>query len=252
MRSNRLVDIHCHIIPGVDDGPEVEEEFLSLARHLAGLGFSDIIATPHTKHDLYDISHKNIVDGVQKCNRLLKKNGIDVTVHPGAEYPLQPGLTKSSAELTTLNNSRYILLELPFSQPIPHYAEQAMFEFRARGLVPILAHPERASALQQEPHLADNLIQYGAMLQVNLSSLQGVYGKRVHNTALEWIKAGKVQLLATDSHRVRRLNLLKLRRGIRSFDTLMVLNPRAVLEDKPIAPVPPHQGLLRRMFGSKT
>ena len=127
-----------------------------------------------------------------------------------------------------------------------------MFEFRARGLVPILAHPERASALQQEPHLADNLIQYGAMLQVNLSSLQGVYGKRVHNTALEWIKAGKVQLLATDSHRVRRLNLLKLRRGIRSFDTLMVLNPRAVLEDKPIAPVPPHQGLLRRMFGSKT
>jgi protein-tyrosine phosphatase len=241
-----MIDIHCHILPGIDDGPQTIKQSLSIAESLVAKGYRQIIATPHTRDGIFNVQSDSIYAKTIELNQALQNLSVDLAIYPGAEYPLIPELLDS--ELVTLNNSRYLLVELPFTQPVPQYAEDLFFQLQTKGLVPILAHPERCRGIQENPDLVKEYARLGVLLQVNIASIFGRYGRGVRQLAENFIKQGLIHFLATDSHRPFKYDLEQLQQqlGKTSLDKYTAANPQAVLansndhispplEDKPKA-----------------
>lgn len=227
-----MIDVHCHILPGIDDGPRDMEQSLAVAKTLTESGFRHVIATPHAMDGIYNAEPAAIRAKTAELNQALKIAGLDLTVYPGAEYPLRPELLNSDP--VTLNNSRYILVELPFGQPIPRYAEDLFFQLQAGGLIPILAHPERCWGILERPGLVRAYAESGVMMQVTIASFFGRYGKEAGRLVRDWLKHGLVRFLASDSHRPFAYDLARLKQelGESAWDRLLTAHPAAVISNE--------------------
>jgi protein-tyrosine phosphatase len=142
-----LIDIHSHILPGLDDGSQSMEETLAMLKMAAADGITGVVATPHVNNSIYPNSKETIIAKVEEVNRLLQSEHIPISVFPGAEIRLEPDLPERMAkkELLTINNTgSYLLIELP-AEFIPTYTEQSLYELQLQGVIPIIAHPERCS-----------------------------------------------------------------------------------------------------------
>jgi len=146
-----MIDTHLHILPGVDDGPESMEESVALARVLVQEGIYSAIATPHYNDQFVQRSAAEIKERVNELQQVLDRQGILLRLFAGHEALIQPGLVDDiqAGRLATLNGSRYLLLELWNSSWLPE-TERVIFELRASGITPILAHPERYRVFQKE------------------------------------------------------------------------------------------------------
>lgn len=233
-----MIDIHCHILPGIDDGPQTIAQSLSIARALAAEGYHHVIATPHSRDGIFNAEPETIYAKTKQLNQALLDTGIDLTVYPGAEYPLIPDLLVG--QLVTLNRTRYLLIELPFTQPIPQYAEDILFQLKAKGLIPILAHPARCLGIREDTGLVEKYFAQGILIQVNTASFLGHYGKRVQYLAEKLIRQGLVHFIATDSHNPLQYDLGSLirRLGKSCWDRLTSTNPMVVLRDSDEAIIP--------------
>jgi protein-tyrosine phosphatase len=194
-----MIDLHCHVLPGVDDGAasiDVSRRMLERARNM---GFSSIVATPHLTGPLDDRYHQLITFARDWILPLADEAG--VTLVPGFEIRLTPDLADRlrAGECSMLGSSRTVLVDLACIE-LPHFVDDALFSIQTAGFQPILAHPERYPAIQRGPELGVAFAERGIALQVTIGSLAGAFGKLARKTAEELLKLGAVHLVATDAH----------------------------------------------------
>ena len=227
------VDMHSHLLPGLDDGLKEMEKTVAFIRDLHELGYTKLICTPHILSDLYPNTRQTILPKLYAVREALAKAKIPVKVEAAAEYMMDHDfselLEKSKKEdLLTIHN-HYILVEMSYLAPSPNF-EQTIFDLRMLGLEPILAHPERYSYYHQNFKQYERFKDLGCKLQVNLLSLSGVYGPQVKKSAEKLFKNKMVDFLGTDMHHDMHLKMLKELAAKKSFyDTVMdadLLNKR--------------------------
>jgi protein-tyrosine phosphatase len=194
-----LIDLHCHILPETDDGPDTLEESLEMAQKAVADGIQTIVATPHNHNGVYINAPHTIRARVDDLNDALTAHRIPLTVLPGAEEHFRPDL--ASAELCCLDPSgRYVLVEFPF-MTIPGPAADVLHALRRAGRTPILAHPERNAVIQNHPDVLLELVTTtGALCQITAMSLTGELGEAAMNCAYQLVLAGLAHIIASDAH----------------------------------------------------
>ena len=197
-----MIDLHCHILPGVDDGPKNLNESLEMARIYKEAGYTRVVATPHqVPGTTWMSSIEEIEQKIVVLNHTLSTESIKLDVLPGMEIafdPLIPDLLQKG-QLLTLGQSSYVLIETPFQQ-LPLGWEQIVFAVLSKGYLILLAHPERCAQLAARPKLVDRLIESGISLQVNWDSFLGYNGRQALRMANYMAQSGYIHCLATDSH----------------------------------------------------
>jgi len=199
-----MIDIHCHILPGIDDGPASWEESLAMARQAAADGIRCIVATPHVEPSLDYPKPAQIQTLVQQLNDKLAAENISLSVFPGAELPALPELLEalSAGRVLTLGaQSPYVLVELYAATPSAFY-EELFFRMQLAGYIPVIAHIERIMLLRTKPHILQEWRARGYRLQMNASSLCGSWLSRRYARRL--LQRGYVDILASDGHDVSR------------------------------------------------
>lgn len=239
-----VVDLHCHILDGIDDGPKTLEESVSLCRKLEEKGIGKVVATPHFIGD-YDNkpTPKLIADKISTLESEIRKEGIKLEIYPGMEVFASHDTVEriKQGEILSLNNSRYILIEFSFEN-IPRYMADLLFSIQLEGYIPIIAHPERYNPQYMKSGLLSEVVDKGALLQVNSGSVMGVHGKSVRKEAIKLIRDGMVHLVGSDSHGGRRPvyaveEVEKTLAGIcgaGNAQKMVYTNPVRVFEDKEV------------------
>ena len=196
-----MIDVHLHILPGVDDGPSTLADALTLARSLVQEGVQVAVATPHYNDEYPQRPAREIVERVSDLQRELDRYAIPLRLLAGHEALIQPGLAADvqSGRIATLNGSRYLLLELWNSSWLPE-TERVIFELRALGIVPVLAHPERYHTIQQDYNRLRVLLEQGVLAQLTAGSLVGLQGKTARKCAETLLKRGLIHCIASDAH----------------------------------------------------
>ncbi len=204
------VDMHSHLLPGLDDGLKDLDTTVAFVKELHELGYRKLICTPHIISDLYPNSPETILPKLELVREAVKAQGIPVTIEAGAEYMVDPEMeisVKRGDKLLTFGKN-LILIEMSYIAASPNI-EQAIFALRLKGLQPIIAHPERYNFYHGDFAQYDRLVELGCLLQVNLLSLLGYYGKPIKMTAEKLFAKKMVSLVGTDMHHENHLNALK-------------------------------------------
>ncbi|MGD6831753.1 tyrosine-protein phosphatase [Sutcliffiella halmapala] len=200
-----MIDIHCHILPSVDDGAKHMTESIEMARAAVQQGITTIVATPHHNDGKYMNKKEEILEKVEELNSRLKKEAIDLTILPGQECRISGEIIEhyENGEVLTLNNtSKYIFIELPSSQ-VPLYTEKLVYDLQMKGLIPIIVHPERNAELIETPDKLYQLVKKGACTQVTAASVAGKFGKKIKKFSLDLIEANLVHFIASDAHNIK-------------------------------------------------
>ena len=196
-----MIDLHCHILAGLDDGARTIEESRAIARIAAREGVSAIAATPHVGGD-FATTVEQMERGVAELNRDFARERIGVTILHGGEIDLERlgTLTEEEIERFSLaQTGRYVLLEVPLIG-WPLYLNRRIFELRSAGVTPLLAHPERNGEVQRNPAVLAAAASTGALVQVTAASLDGRLGRRVKRACERLLELELVHVLATDAH----------------------------------------------------
>jgi len=196
-----MIDIHCHILPHIDDGPSSWTTSLNMCRQAVANGINTIIATPHTFNGVYHNNPESIEEKVKILNQKIKENNISLKILPGSEVHLSADIIEAikKKEILTLNKSNYILLEFPHTQ-IPLHIEEILFQIQIMGITPIIAHVERNLKFQQKPALLSRLIQRGALAQITAASLCGFFGPIPKKISQKFLSEELVYSIASDAH----------------------------------------------------
>lgn len=238
-----MIDIHSHIIPGVDDGASSMRDSLKMAAMAQEQGITAIIASPHYIDGLFCSDCNNNKRILEKLKLEIIKLNIKIDILLGneimASYDL-PDLIKSG-KATTLNNSRYLLMELPFLT-LPPYLYNLIFNLRLQGYTTILAHPERNERIMENPGLLLEAIRLGALVQTNASSIVGEHGRQVRKSSILLLKHNMIHFIATDAHSANnRISLLQNASKIIAYyyskerlHSLLYENPANVIDNRPI------------------
>lgn len=196
-----LIDIHCHLLPGLDDGPASGAEALALARLAAADGIATVIATPHQLGRYREVRAERIRAGVVQLQQVLQQHDVNLRILPGADVRIEPEVVekiRSGEVLTVADRGRHVLLELPHEVCPP--LDQLLAQLQQAGLCGILSHPERNLAIQAQPDLVGPLVESGWLIQITAASLTGTFGTRARGVA-EWlVQHGWVHFVATDAH----------------------------------------------------
>jgi protein-tyrosine phosphatase len=256
-----MIDIHAHIIPGLDDGPTDMEASVAMGRIYAGEGVSCVFSTSHSK-EAAEEGRSAIEERLEEVRAAWREAGIPVDIELGVEVFLNPDTVGDlrDGRLWTLGESRYVLVEVPY-QPWPVYADAALFDLRLAGYVPILAHPERYTAIQDNPAKMAELLEHGVLCQVTAGALLLKSGNAVRRTAEALVRHRLSQFIATDAHsphwrgpEVREaLRAAEHLAGEEAVRVMTVDNPLHILADSPIKPdpepLPTRKGRFGGLFG---
>lgn len=234
-----MIDIHCHILPDIDDGPEEIEATLEMLRIAEKDGITHIVATPHYRcQDVPTI--KDIEERVSRVRREMEKDGMTISLLMGADIRLTYELIAclASRAIPSINRSRYFLLELP--DLLPPHLEEFIHETRVKGYVPIITHPERNYRLLESPQRSEALWKAGALLQLTAMSITGDFGRQIKKYSLELLKMGCVDFVASDAHSTEhRVPVLsKAYKEVSSIldeesaQQMFIDNPKAVIENR--------------------
>lgn len=196
-----MFDLHCHLLPGIDDGATDPDMALAMARIAAADGIEVIACTPHIYPGLYDNTADGIRAAIAAFQARLDEAGIALRLVEGADVHLAPDLVDGirAGRVPTLAGSRYLLLEPPHHTAPPRF-EDAVFDLMAAGLVPVITHPERLSWVEDHYDVFARLATRGAWMQVTAGALTGRFGRRVQYWGERFVDEGHCMLLATDAH----------------------------------------------------
>jgi len=197
-----MIDLHCHILPGLDDGAANLEESLRMCSMAAEDGIKTIVATPHTLDGVYMNELTGIRQAVSDLNRHLIQNHIPVEILPGADVHVNINLLEllKEGKATTVNdNRRYLMLEFPH-RSVPPKVQNLIFELNLHGIIPILTHPERNMVLQHDLDLVHELVLQGVLVQITALSLLGEFGSGAERCSRDLLKRNLVHIIATDAH----------------------------------------------------
>jgi protein-tyrosine phosphatase len=201
INDSKWVDIHCHILPGFDDGALCLKEAIHMAKLAERSGITTIIATPHHANGLYECKADAVKAAVSELNGHLREAEVRVIILPGQEIRIHSDLLNGlqSGDILTLNETSYILLELP-TMHVPEYLEEMLYELSLRKLVPVIAHPERNAVLLRDHKRILRYRELGALLQITAQSVTGLFGKKIQKFAMALCKEHLVHFVASDAH----------------------------------------------------
>jgi len=200
-----MIDLHTHILPGIDDGVDTPEESLEFARVAVADGTRVIVATPHCKEGFYFNDRETVIAEVDKLRLLLEQEKIDLRLEVGAEVHICPELVERVADgraPTLADNGKTMLLELSLSQ-YPVELENLIFELKLAGIEVLLAHPERIRYFQDDIKRYEEAVRMGALGQITTGSVRGTFGNSVRQFSEELLRKGLIHVLASDGHNVR-------------------------------------------------
>lgn len=203
-----MIDIHNHLLYGLDDGPLDEESMLELAREAEKIGITDIVATPHYIKHRFRNNADIVKSRTEEVQSILNDHHIDIKVYPSQEIQMfgeeLEGL-ESGELLPITEGSRYVLIEFPFFS-IPEFAEQTFEKLFNAGYRPILAHPERIIPIQDDPQILFDLIDRGALCQVTAGSLVHKYGEDAKRVADYLLEQDAIHIVGSDAHNTSNRN----------------------------------------------
>jgi protein-tyrosine phosphatase len=238
-----MIDIHCHVLPGMDDGPEFLDKAIDMCRAAEADGVKCIVATPHYKPGTYEFSGSRIVEAVDTLMAAVQNRGLDIRVLPGAEVTVSPEMSANvkAGGYLTLNQGRYFLAEFsPLS--VPAGWDAFLLSFIHAGLSPIIAHPERNAWFVHHPDALAAAVQCGVKLQITAMSLAGGFGARARDFSLHLLRQNLVHVIASDSHSAdyrppRLAEAVCIAAdvvGRQRAEALVNANPCAIIEGRPI------------------
>jgi len=230
-----VIDIHCHILPNIDDGPATLKTSLSMASIAAKDGIHTVIATPHTEG--FRVNAERVADAVERLNYELQQKKIPLIVLPGHEIPFHQ--VTELADTHTLAGSRYVLVEFPHNY-VPEDAPHILFELHASGLIPVIAHPERNRAVIMNPDILADFIYSGVLVQITAASITGELGPDIERCAYHLLQNEMTHFIATDSHSpsfrkpVLRKALKTVSRliGTKKAEMLIIENPAKIIQSR--------------------
>lgn len=196
-----MIDIHCHILPGLDDGPENLDETLEMCRRSLAQGVQGVIATPHMYHGMFQTDRESIVETHAMVQEALASAEIPLRLYLGADLHLVPGLGMmiEEKEALTLNHGRYFLLELP-TRVLPPNLKDLVYGFISMGYRPVITHPERNDVILRQEQILLDLLGQGALCQITAMSVTGAFGKECERFCGRLLEAGAVHFIASDAH----------------------------------------------------
>lgn len=195
-----MIDIHTHIIYDVDDGSDTIEESVAILKSASLSGVTDIILTPHyIEHNEYN--KEKVLENYEALNREVEKQNINIKLHPGNEIAIYGNVSQILSEgvITTLANSRYVLIEFPMNVDVS-YVLDTIYEMRIKGLIPIIAHPERCECFRIHYDRIGQAVNEGALIQCNTGSMLGTYGNTAKKIVKKLLKDKLIHFFATDTH----------------------------------------------------
>jgi len=200
-----MIDIHSHILPGIDDGSKDMEMSIKMLKLAEAKGTKTIVATPHYIRGIYENYYDEILTLHQELKLQAKTSGIDIEILLGQEVMLDKYSLKLCKEkkLRGINGTSYLLIEFPMDK-LPKDALDLIYELRLLNIKPIIAHPERYEYIYETPTAINGFIEEECLFQINTGSLQGLFGKKVQNCAKLLIREGLVNFIASDAHSLNR------------------------------------------------
>ena len=234
-----MIDFHSHILPQTDDGSISLEETINILKEAKQVGFTKIISTSHYLEGYYESNQKERNELLEK----IKQENVEVELYLGSEIYISENMIEflKDKKASSINNSRYVLFELPMGNETV-LAKEMIYRLIENDYVPIIAHPERYSYVQDNPEYVNELLDMGAMFQSNYGSIIGLYGKKAEKTVKKLLKENLIQFLGSDVHREEHVYVLmpkilkKLKKIISSekLEELTETNPQKVLNNEEI------------------
>lgn len=196
-----MIDIHNHVLIGVDDGPKTEADAVSLLEQAIEQGITDVIATPHHYSGDWRTPSHVVDEKLRELKSIAEKYNLNINIHRGQEIRVNGDIIKElkSGDNISLNDSQYILIEFPFGD-LPLYSEKLFFDLQIQGYIPLIAHPERCMPLLRNPSKLYEIVQKGAISQLTASSITGGHGESVKNKSLKFIENNLAHVIASDAH----------------------------------------------------
>lgn len=235
-----MIDIHCHILPGVDDGPRDWDLAVAMCRLAYEDGITHAVATPHANY-AFEFSPDKIR---QQLSELQARATLRPTILTGCDFHLDFDKLQElyrAPERFTINQKSYLLVEFDAMHVLPHF-DRLFYEMQSHGVTPIVTHPERNVGLQNQPALVRRMIDVGAPVQVTAASLEGRFGSRAERFAKQLLKQQMVHFVASDAHDAesrppvlsRAYEIVRQEFGEALAEQLFLANPRAVLDGTPL------------------
>ncbi|MEW5692646.1 MAG: CpsB/CapC family capsule biosynthesis tyrosine phosphatase [Candidatus Hydrogenedentota bacterium] len=260
-----MIDIHSHILPNLDDGPDDFETSLEMMRIAEQDGITDIIATPHLLTNSVDKEKVKLIhSNVSLLNEIAENEKINVKLHPASENMASEDMTKHLLQKKTIlplnKNNRYLLIEFSLYN-IPDWAELLIFQCLIDGIIPVLSHPERIKTVIEDPSIIYDLVIKGVLCQMDAPSITGVFGKDIQKLAFKLLQCRLIHFIGTDSHNTTtRKPVLSQARdkaaeivGEKMAEILVYDNPKSVLEGSDIKGfVPKNPANFFSLYFSKT
>ncbi len=235
-----MIDLHNHIIPCIDDGSASIAESIEIAKEALASGFTGIFCTSHFAEELFLEREDNELY-LNDLRKALKNENINIELYSGNEVFISSDILEWLKEnkFQTLNKGKYFLMELPMHTTNISYLNDLIYDITNEGYIPIFAHPERYTFVQENPNALIELINSGALFQMNYGSLIGFYGKSAQKAAAILLKNNMIHFLATDNHRKKTIYrkmdeiILKVKKIIDddTFEILTRVNAERVLKN---------------------
>ena len=236
-----MIDIHSHIIPNVDDGARSVEETFNILKEAQEAGFTDVILTSHFLLIYYETNAQELIFWKEKLQEVLKKQGTKINLHSGMEIYITNQMEEllENKKILTLANSRYMLIELPLATNVKYF-DYVVYYLEAKGIKPIIAHPERYKCVQKDPDIVEEYIEKGCLIQCNYGSIVNLYGREAEKTIKTILKKNQVHFLGSDVHRENGTYLIildaikKIRKiiGENKINEITTINPKKILQNE--------------------
>lgn len=243
-----MLDLHCHILPGIDDGAKDLETSLAMAQMAIADGIDTIACTPHIYPGMYENTAPGIRAAITTLQAELDQRGMPLKLLEGADVYLEPGLAAAikGDRVPTLAGSRYLLLEPPHHVMPPHF-EETVFSLKMAGYVPVITHPERLTWVPDHYAVLARLVKAGSWMQITSGSLIGRFGHAPKHLAERMLDDGLVHFIATDAHNLtRRAPLLAEGRaaaarrvGDEEAEHLVTTRPAGIIANRAPDALPP-------------
>ena len=238
-----MIDMHSHIIPTIDDGPQELKETIEMIKEAKQVGFKSIFMTPHYLTHYYEPSIKELENWKGKIEEEKEIIKTGIKLYSGLEIYVSDSIIDNynKNKLLTLNYSKYMLIELPINASI-NYFDNIVFFLQSVSIVPILAHPERYIYIQKNPNLIQEYIKRGILIQSNFGSILGLYGKSAKKVLKKMLRKNQVHFLGSDAHKPNSIYpmipkaLKKIEKiiGKEKIKEITILNPMKVIKNKKI------------------
>lgn len=199
-----MLDLHCHILPGIDDGAKNITDSLDMAKLAVEEGITHVLATPHHKNRNWNNEKEKVVTMVNDLQEAIDSHNIPLTVFPGQEIRIYGELItdiENDKILFTDEQKQYILIEFP-TQNIPTYTERLFYELESNGKIPVIVHPERNREILEHPNRLKSLVDRGALAQLTAASYVGGFGKSIQKFSEQLIEHNLVHFIASDAHNI--------------------------------------------------